>query len=429
MTFINTRVQHAVGQGFFHTGHLKEDDQVKLRYIYDCGAMARYGKSRSACIDAHIMQVGPNSVVDVLFISHAHADHINGLTRLLDRGSGLRVRTIILPLLDVRDRLMAYARTATEDRASAADKFYQSFIVDPAAALSRFGPERIIFVERGNGGGAPGSDGEPPMPVGGDWWLDQTAETLPWKLVGRGRYRTVAPSADGGLSAKVNVIPDTMALMAVSGAPYLSWLLAPFVDPTAASDRKLFFNALGAEIGMSSRKLASWLKSTTNVQGLLTNRTAALRAAYAAVNKDLNVTSLCLYSGPSSNAAAGLQTRLIARFGSWEADQRSTPLAWLATGDAALASPVRRKAFLAHYGRLLSEVVTLTLPHHGSDHNFHADLVNHVPANFFIAAADRFSNWSHPGPGVQQSIASKGRFVSVVTSNRNSAVAEYVFVA
>jgi len=152
----NIRRQYAVGQGYFQAGELSEDNTLRLRYVVDCGAMTKYASRRDARIDAYLAVVGAKQALDFLFISHAHADHLNGVERLLDKVKGLVVKTIVLPLLNVEDRLIAYARAASEDAISADSAFYKAFVVDPASALGRFNPERILFVEPGSrDGGAP----------------------------------------------------------------------------------------------------------------------------------------------------------------------------------------------------------------------------------------------------------------------------------
>jgi glyoxylase-like metal-dependent hydrolase (beta-lactamase superfamily II) len=108
--FVNNRRQHAVGQGFFHSSHLFEESELRLRFVYDCGAMAMYASAREARIDQLLGAVGAGARLDILFLSHVHADHINGVTRLLDPAGGLRADTIVLPLINVADRLIGYAR-------------------------------------------------------------------------------------------------------------------------------------------------------------------------------------------------------------------------------------------------------------------------------------------------------------------------------
>ena len=134
------RVQHAVGQGCFHSGEIREDHELRHRYVYDCGAISKYAKQRDGCIDGYLSHFAARDPLHSIFLSHAHADHVNGVERLLHPSTGLNVDTIVLPLINVTDRLIAFARTASEDAAAAQTEFYRTFVADPTAALSRFDP-------------------------------------------------------------------------------------------------------------------------------------------------------------------------------------------------------------------------------------------------------------------------------------------------
>lgn len=431
MSLRNVRRQYAVGQGFFQAGHLFDDKSLRMRYVVDCGAMTKYASCRDARIDSYLSEVGSKQPLDFLFISHAHADHLNGVERLLDKAKGLVVKTIVLPLLNVEDRLIAYARAASEDPMSADNVFYKAFVEDPVSALGRFNPERIIFVEPGNrDDGAPFGRG-PDEPRGGSGDSESQLrgnEQLPWKIVGRGRMRphieaTAKPKA--GISV---VMPDTHGFLCAGTGTAQAWLLAPFVDPSVKAGAALFMTSLAAARGQTVAALKKWLRSTGNVKKLLTVHVSDLKAAYSTIHIDINVTSMCLYSGPVPTFKPPA-SRYVGNFGMWTVSLHDKPsVAWLGTGDAALADKKRRNAFFKHYGSLLNEVVTLTLPHHGAEHNFDATLIDRIRPSFCVASADRFSSWRHPGTAVVQSVASTGRFLSVVTSNVESEVTETIIV-
>lgn len=71
----------------------------------------------------HAVGHGARSMLDILFISHVHADHLNGLPQRLHATTGVAVGTIVLPYFDVVERLIGYARDATEDPATTTDVF------------------------------------------------------------------------------------------------------------------------------------------------------------------------------------------------------------------------------------------------------------------------------------------------------------------
>jgi hypothetical protein len=438
MTIINHRHQRAVGQGFFHTAELQAEDGRNLRYVYDCGAMNKYETARNARIDEYVRAVGANAALDILFISHIHFDHISGIERLLDKTNGLSVDTIVMPLINVADRLFAYARAANDDPAAINDPFFRELLVNPANALGRLGPRQVLFVRRGSpDGSAPGSgvedDDDPDRPpdiprVSGG----ERVGGLYWKLIGRGTGYKYQQSftESGGTEAvtQVAVVDDTLAIATTDGESCIEWILLPFVDPTINSKKHLFMSELALARGMSVSDLTSWLADTANIEDLLLTGVPDLTAAYEAVANDFNITSLCLYSGPKTNGDA-TEAVYQARLGSFflGATLREK-IGWLATGDAALSAKIRAKAFIKHYGGHLENTGTLTVPHHGSDHNHNSELITQIDAFVYVVAADTYSKWRHPGSKIMQCVASMGRFLSVVTSNNKSEVEETVFV-
>lgn len=416
-----------MGQGFFHSGFILEDKEIRLSYVYDCGSMAAYKGERDREIDSFHRQAANLRTLDLLYLSHVHADHINGVEKLLE---SLAVDTIVLPLIDVVERLIAFGRTAIEDPVSTLSDFYRDFIIDPTAALSRFDPRQILFVEPSGAAGAPGGGGgsiEPP-PEGPDvpFVKGRPDHADPrWILVGRGEPRFAGyQSASSSLTA---IIPDTLAMMtqcsieAITPSPVgIEWLLAPYVDQMIEGERRRFLEALASECKTTVRNLEIELTSTDFVQDLVISKIDRLAAAYAALAGNLNVTSMSLYSGPARTVEAGTRRRWECHTGNVNMNWLVDRVAWLGTGDAALKQKLRRADFLAHYKGLIDQVVTLTLPHHGSDHNFHTELVAAICPTICIAAADKYRNWKHPGAHTVQAVYSQPALLQVVTAMKCS---------
>lgn len=423
---LHERRQYPVGQGFFHAGFIDGNGHGKpLRYVIDCGSMAKYAAERKARIREYVKSLRTKKSLDILFITHFHTDHVSGIEQLL---TAVKVDTIVMPFLNVEDRLIAYARSLSEDRASAEAEFYQALIQSPGSTVSRFSPTNVIFVRPGNGdSGVPAEpEASPVAPPDLDLPL---AEGRPgkWEVVGQGKVeRYPTDAVDEGEHPGWMIVPDTMALR----VPFLDgkWLLAPYVDRGLSKDRSKFFHALAKERRVSLPKLKLWLQDASNVKSLITTGAADLIAAYNAVTTDLNITSLCLYSGPAHPTPGrwpfyeyevGPERLLVYQGG-------ENRIAWLGTGDAALASGSRRAAFLRHYQRLLGNVGLLVLPHHGSEHNFHEELLRKIKPSICVASADRYSNWRHPSSHVVQSVCSNGSAIHVVTSRSASILREHV---
>ena len=249
MTLKNRRQQRAVGQGFFHTAELDAEDGRKLRYVYDCGAMQKYARQRDERIDEHLKSVGSNEVLDVLFISHIHFDHISGLERLLDKENGVKVDTIVMPLINVEDRLFAYARAANEEPTTINDPFFRDLITNPVNALGRFDPRQVLLVRRGSKDlGAPGSgrdsgdDSDGPLDIPRVWGGERKEGPF-WKLIGSGiweEYDQPVLKGDGTeADTHAIIVDDTLAMMASSADGCCDWILSPFVDPVIRSQKEV----------------------------------------------------------------------------------------------------------------------------------------------------------------------------------------------
>ncbi|VXC57596.1 MBL fold metallo-hydrolase [Chryseobacterium sp. 8AT] len=128
----------AVGQGAFYTGIFKHQNGNQFSFVYDCGS-----KSTRRYIDQEILNfVGENNnkKIDVLFISHFHADHINKINELLNKTAG--AKCAILPYLTPEELLLAYI----DVRKSGGDPDTLSFIQNPTGFLLERSVDEIIYI-------------------------------------------------------------------------------------------------------------------------------------------------------------------------------------------------------------------------------------------------------------------------------------------
>ena len=88
------RTIHPVGQGAFysetlHRPGINDDKHI----VYDCGALPF-----SSRLEEEIKNFLPEgSTIDVMFISHFHADHVNGLKLLAEK---YKLKNVVLPQID-----------------------------------------------------------------------------------------------------------------------------------------------------------------------------------------------------------------------------------------------------------------------------------------------------------------------------------------
>lgn len=86
-----TRVIHPIGQGGFYTETLKNNNGDEFNVVYDCGGNGQ--KFMNDYLDSCFPE---RQTLDMVFVSHFHYDHINGLIHLLKNND---VKYLIIPQL------------------------------------------------------------------------------------------------------------------------------------------------------------------------------------------------------------------------------------------------------------------------------------------------------------------------------------------
>jgi hypothetical protein len=146
---------YPVGQGAFYSERLFNS----CRIIYDCGGNSPQYKN---AIDENTKK---NEDIEILFISHFHADHINGLPYLLKR---VNVKKIVIPYMDNTAKQISVLmnRVCFEDIDIDEFGFVERFIIDPSTILREIAPE-IDIIQVGSTDEGLDSD-EPTMDVSTD---------------------------------------------------------------------------------------------------------------------------------------------------------------------------------------------------------------------------------------------------------------------
>lgn len=405
------RVQRAVGQGGFHTASLtapsdmvivrddgamsvRRPDQPTLAWIYDCGS------ERAVELETEILdwQGGGRPMIDFLFVSHFDDDHINGIPRLLRDGDGAFVDTVVMPHVNAIDRLFAFARLQASGFETGAESaaFFRDLIVDPSAAMTRFGPRRILFFRSG-----PGRDDGPDFNLDGGSGEDRPR----WKLVGQDGERPKGyqlPPGPHGMQRAV--VRDTASIRVEANLSGYGWMFKPYVRPIDPKARAAFEAEAIKALGWVGKTFVAEIQKPGVLAGLVNDPDKAVKmgGAYeAAVGKgNKNRTSMCIYAGPhaptddfSPTGGAGFALALGLDLESF-LDPRT--IGWLGTGDAELKWGKWARRFVAHYKTEIGRTLTLMLPHHGSEHNFSDTLLSLDP-DFVVASAwPKNKTWLHP---------------------------------
>jgi hypothetical protein len=400
-----TRCQFAVGHGGFHassikvlcdlTGQATRDNLTKpaglntlldLAYVYDCG-------SEHPGAFAKALKVYRETIaerLEILFVSHLHADHINGLDRLL----GNKVPDIVvLPYLDLED-IAAIALSDFEG--SKFSGSYRAYLRDPIAWWIGRGVRTVIFIEQDDGGGAPLDLPRTPIrPIKG------SADTSGWsfqhpqaRLVAAlrkpaGHVPSELKAADGQ-AVGVRELPGP-CLLAGSGSHFrlewrydpkdswrqADWHLVPYVHPVCDAQRTEFRAEIQQHLKLQD---ASPAEFRARILDELTCSKKAKALVDIYVNhfspSNHNAFSMSLYSGPaSSRQQSETAENWISAWQFSSHAESAFESGWLSTGDSMLRQPKRRNPWQGFYSPIGKPIAALTLPHHGSNHNFHDEIL------------------------------------------------------
>lgn len=132
-----------IGQGLFFTGkfnHVSSGDSFTM--VYDCGH-STYSTNASyidAEIDEFVLEIVDK--IDMLVISHFHADHINKISDLLKKCNG--AHEVYLPYLSEEEKYLYLIDNLFDG--SSDKESVRSFINDPVSILKELKVEHINFI-------------------------------------------------------------------------------------------------------------------------------------------------------------------------------------------------------------------------------------------------------------------------------------------
>lgn len=126
------RIFHPVGQGAFYTEQHHINGKV-YSIVYDCGSLTLEEEELKKMIEKFFPK---GAEIDILFISHFDADHINGIEMLKNH---CEIKRVIIPLLEPEVKISLIVRNAIRYRV-----FKNQIIDDP---VSFFGNTPVTMVE------------------------------------------------------------------------------------------------------------------------------------------------------------------------------------------------------------------------------------------------------------------------------------------
>ena len=370
-----------VGQGAFYCEKFSEEDFCgKVNVVYDCGTIS--GLSVLKSVIERTFEHG--EVIDALFLSHLHEDHINGLPILAKR---CNVKRVYLPMVDTTDlALMHLAYTLRrhpkplpyeniEEEYTVAERFVLDALQNPVEAIRRYADAYVVA-----------------LPV------DRADDLL------------------GDVHGVANDIFGERVGIGTSGR----WIYMPFNirnDEESDKVRRRFVGQFGKE--PSSQNVAEVI---ADIGGNRVGKKALseIRDMYKGIRDGLNANSMTLYSGLDNLGLAQAIDSSISE------DARlkhgvpcSTAAGCLYTGDY-IASKDRCywKQLKTAYGRYWGNIGCVQIPHHGSGVNFNDEFLTMSAYNVISAG---FGNmYHHPSNAVLTKYWVRHKFPFVVTQSQAS---------
>ena len=371
------RIFHPVGQGAFYSEHFS--DPEKLTVVYDCGATPYSKKFLQTKINSSFAE---HEIIDILFISHFHADHINAIEFLMERCT---IKNVVIPYLD--DEAKALIKIANYVTAN----YLNTQIIDDPQ--SYFGnATRIIRVKQVSEDGAGNVSENRHFPIDED--LNDVA------------ISSVMPT-NGGSYTDIN-----------SGTPITSrkvayWYYIPF-----NYEQKTRSAAFLQEINKAGITTAD----IDTIEKIQKNKKAIINA-YHEVAKDLNKNSMFIYSGPShleKYRAVLLEPEFTLRYIFL---RRSTVEAGcLYTGDADMNEPLMVDSLLHSMASVKDFIGQLTIPHHGAILNHNRSLYQKLQTKFCIVSYGTSNTYGHPSDFVIGEAVGTQEIILRVTEKQDSLV-------
>lgn len=139
-----TRKFHPIGQGAFYTERHSDKNGSEFNIVFDCGSETKDSKKRFEEIikEEFSKPDKADNIIDILFISHFHADHINQIDTLIKYCT---IKNVVIPLLDEETKTLLKIENYLEN------EFEDTGLIDdPYNYFNRNSTTRIIGINRRN---------------------------------------------------------------------------------------------------------------------------------------------------------------------------------------------------------------------------------------------------------------------------------------
>lgn len=406
------RKLYPVGQGSFYAERFMDGDICKACVVYDCGSMQEIKKKNKTqkeidcwideLLSKQIIYQENKPTIDILFISHFHEDHVNGISQLIEK---YHIKLVMMPFLESMEKdmlfLLEWCHAGMRNDNDEATYNLYKLIYRPE---SLFDKETVITYVRAYD-----------------------------NLTDSDKNVKAIDIKDVKESSNINSFtPITCVIDAPKGSknPYI-WKYVPF------------YMGLGEEYNNfksafeDSNTLHDVIQGNACLLGKLYdgNFQKEVRTVYECITKKrLNEYSLMVYSGPLDNDLHfNVKYSLGKNMCSKKKEQRTlenSVAGCLYLGDAKLGwGPKMLNGKKCDTIRIIKEKLKSDLPqldmvqvpHHGSADSYSSKLLElNAKTEHYFVSYGKINRYGHPSSDVVKDIASQGKLLSCVTEDKKS---------
>ncbi|MBK0004418.1 MBL fold metallo-hydrolase [Erwinia sp. S38] len=349
------RTFHSIGQGAFYTEEFDE-----FRFVYDCGTDTDGKKRIEKYIKNHFKE---NDIINALFISHFHRDHINGLEYLL---SNFEVEKVFIPQYEVYEHVLDFMYTDGN-----LNSFDTKLTINPVETIKSTSPQtKVILVKKH-------MFGDDPDEINIDA-LD-----------------------DGDVINSGTLLHSCIP----------NWIFIPinYDNSNRSSIFKRFLKNHNIEFNFPEDFITAWNSKKTKRE---------IKQAFDKLPKNQNENSMVVYSGPNSDEKYRQYMQLSLPFHFHF--QHFMPLLSIDAGCIYFGDYETHDDAWTETDRILNKYYSLTgviqIPHHGSSENYR-DEINMKRFLYSVISYGTTNKHGHPGSFTTASITKNHGILLEVTEN------------
>ena len=372
---------HPIGQGCFYTGELFSQN-AKYRFVYDCGSNSIHTYIDRAIVNFR-RRLGDDPI-NLLIVSHYDYDHVNKIRSLI---TGKHVKRLIIPYVETIERLLIYTK------ADHGGEDYRTFLNNPLKYFAdddTFNIDEIIVI----GASEDKQIFEPYVPI------EPTDPKTDRKI-----------EFNDAVFGKSSSVPSSsfFGSLGVEHSPIIRYYQIPFqVLLTPFWEFRFYLKERSNQLLIDSFNQAlNTTKIELNIGSyedmFRDDVRTRLRQLYENKFRDLNSTSLVVYSGPIGDVMNSL-IYFSPYFGRGFNYPMIYPKGTLLTGDINLNQDSDLNDITNYFRNYLPKTSIFQVPHHGSQKNWNFNHPNNLDYFSFYIINHGIGRKHHPSVKVVSDI-------------------------